>query len=152
MALTLLRARHPEASLPILDSVAEVCRFVRAAPGIYVRFSRGPEADRGGGSCDFESGLELPGLSASTLDPEPWWTLPLEDWVARRLCAYVHLIDEAAEERRAWLMRGRVVARGPDHEPLLADVRAIAWVTMAALAEAKARYRERFEVGRTSTG
>ena len=50
--------------------------------------------------------------------------------------------------RFAWVLRGTVVARGPDCEPLLADVEPIGLLDVAVLAEAAERYTERFEVGR----
>jgi hypothetical protein len=132
----------------MMRSLSELAGLVRARRGLYVRFSFGPDDDRGEVSRDYESGLELPGISANGLDPEPWWTRPLEDWLARRLCNYDHLSDG----RCAWVLEGREVARGPDNEPLITDWRAVAQLEPAALDEARLRYEERFDVGRSSAG
>ncbi|GGI44920.1 hypothetical protein BCL57_000703 [Agromyces flavus] len=117
----------------------------------YVRYSEGPAHDADGGSVDTESGLELPGLSVNPLDPEDWWTRPVADWLARQLCQYKHLRD-SNRERRAWLVRGQVVGRGPDCEPLLADVEYVGLLDEALLDEAERRYRERFDAGEGPEG
>lgn len=120
-------------------------------PAAYVRYSKGPQHDLGEASIDTESGLELPGLSVNPLDPEPWWTRPTADWLARQLCQYKHLRDRNPK-RKAWLVRGRLVGRGPDCEPLLDDVEFTAELSDELLVEAQRRYRERFEVGRGPEG
>ena len=91
----------------------------------YVRYSEGPDHDRDETSLDTESGLELPGLSVNPLDPEPWWTRETLDWLARQLCQYKHLRDRNPD-RAAWLVRGQLVGRGPDCEPLLGEVEFVA--------------------------
>jgi hypothetical protein len=121
------------------------------APPLYVRYSEGPDADASGRSIDTESGLELPGLSVNPLDPEPWWTRPTADWLARQLCQYKHL-SERNPDRLAWVLRGRVVGRGPDCEPLLVDAEFVARLTDALLAEAEQRYHARFAAGRGPEG
>lgn len=141
-------ARDPD-RLPVLDSLAELSRYV--TPDTHLRFSRGPRADRGARSHDYESGLELPGLSVNPLAPEPWWTRPVEDWLARQVCNYVHLMEDADDERCPWVLRGEVVARGPDNEPIVARFRPLALLSGALLEEAKRRYRERFDVASDST-
>ncbi|MFB6611811.1 DUF6098 family protein [Agromyces sp. NPDC056379] len=113
---------------------------------LYVRYSEGPEEDRDGASIDTESGVELPGLSVNPLDPEPWWTRPVQDWLARQLCQYKYLRDRNTN-RRAWLVHGDEVGRGPDCEPLLQPVRFVALLSDELLAESEERYRERFEAG-----
>ncbi|GAA1831612.1 DUF6098 family protein [Agromyces salentinus] len=113
---------------------------------LYVRYSEGPDHDLSGGSVDTESGLELPGLSVNPLDPEPWWTRPVEDWLARQLCQYKHLRDRN-QDRRAWLVHGSVVGRGPDCEPLLTDVSFVGVLDDGVLGEAEQRYREHFDAG-----
>lgn len=135
--------------LPVLDSLAELADLVE--PGLFVRFSKGPDEDEGRTSTDYESGLTLSGLSVNPLDPEPWWQRPLEDWLARQLCNYVHLMEESDDERRPWVLRGDVVARGPDNEPLVAEYEPVAWLSDAAIREAKRRYTERFDVAEDST-
>lgn len=116
-----------------------------AAP-LYARYSEGPAHDLRQTSIDTESGLELPGLSVNPLDPEPWWTRPTADWLARQLCQYKHLRDRNPD-RIAWVLRGTVVGRGPDCEPLLAEVEFIAELSDDLLAEAEQRYHEHFAAG-----
>ncbi|HVL99610.1 MAG TPA: DUF6098 family protein [Egibacteraceae bacterium] len=135
--------------LPELRTLAQLAEHVR--PGVFVRFSRGPAVDRDRCSRDYESGLELPGLSVNPLQPEPWWTRPVKEWLARQLCNYVHLADEADDERRAWILEGEVVARGPDNEPLVTGVRPLAWLSAGLVEEAKRLYAERFDVAEDST-
>lgn len=136
------------ATLPVLESLDDVLRAVRDHPGLFVRYSSGPDADRRDGpSRDYEAGLDLPGWSVTTLEPEPWWPGPVADWVARRLCKYDEL---GADDRFPWLLTGRVVGRGPDHEPLVAEPVPVARVGRRALAEARRRYEDRFDVGRGS--
>lgn len=116
------------------------------ATRLYVRYSEGPGQDFESTSVDTESGLELPGLSVNPLDPEPWWTRPTGDWLARQLCQYKHLRDRNPQ-RIAWVLRGRVVGRGPDCEPLLADAECVAELTDTLLEEAEQRYEDRFAAG-----
>lgn len=136
--------------MPPLTRLAELAHLVASESGLHVRYSRGPEEDADGGSIDTESSLELPGLSVNPLEPERWWTRPLEDWLARQLCQYRHRADREGE-RFAWVLRGREVGRGPDCEPLLADVEPVARLTESLLDEAESRYHARFEAGRGPT-
>lgn len=134
--------------LPVLDSLDDVLEAVIEHPGLLVRYSMGPASDaEDGPSRDYEADVDLPGWSATTLEPEPWWPRPSADWVARRLCKYDEL-DEP--DRFPWLLTGRVVGEGPDHEPLVTDIEPVAWVGRNALAEARRRYEERFDVGQGS--
>ena len=135
--------------LPMLTSLAELAGYV--APDTHLRFSRGPEHDRGGRSHDYESDLELPGLSVNPLPPERWWTRPVEDWLARQLCNYIHIMEEADDDRRPWVLRGATVARGPDNEPLVADFEPVALLSDELIDEARRRYEERFDVAEDST-
>jgi hypothetical protein len=130
-----------------LDSLEELVDLVRARPDLHVRYSEGYDADKSSASIDTESGLELPGLSVNPLGPEQWWTRPLDDWIARQLCQYRHL-SEKNPDRFAWVLTGRVVARGPDNEPLLVDIEPIARLSAGLLTEAETRYRENFDAGR----
>ncbi len=132
-----------------LDHLHDLERLVSERSGLFVRYSEGIDAD-GPGSMDTESGLMLPGLSVNPLDPEEWWTRPLRDWLARQLCQYKHLAEED-EDRFAWVATGTVVARGPDSEPLLADVEEVARLSDALLEEAERVYQERFEAGKGPT-
>src|SRR5690606_20510119 len=47
--------------LPEVATLAELRELI--APDVFLRFSRGPDHDRGRRSTDYESGLDLPGLS-----------------------------------------------------------------------------------------
>lgn len=133
-----------------LDSLAALEAELGGAP-LFVRYSEGPDEDASGRSIDTESGLELPGLSANPLDPEPWWTRPTADWLARQLCQYKHL-SERNPDRIAWVLHGRVTGRGPDCEPLLVDAEFVARLSGRLLTEAEQRYRERFAAGRGPEG
>lgn len=130
-----------------LESLRELAGLLRPERPLYVRYSKGFEHDSQESSRDGESGLELPGLSANPLDPEPWWTRPVQDWLARQLCQYQHL-RETDPERHAWILAGRCIGRGPDCEPLLTEVEHIADVSAILLKEAQERYDERFHAGR----
>jgi hypothetical protein len=130
-----------------LTSLSELADLVRHRPGLHIRYSEGPAHDAGRRSIDTESGLELPGLSVNPLDPETWWTRPLEDWLARQLCQYRHLAHQNPK-RFAWVLSGSLAARGPDCEPLLRDVLPVAALDAVLLEEAERRYRSRFDAGR----
>jgi hypothetical protein len=134
------------------ESLAELAELTKRSPALFVRYSRGPDRDMEKTSCDYESGLELPGLSVTPLTPASWWTRPLVDWLARQVRSYAHLKESADDDRCAWALEGAVVERGPDNEPLLADVRPIAMLSEGLLREAHECYRERFETGANSTG
>lgn len=133
---------------PELDSLAAVVRLVSEHPTAGVRYGADPRTERGRGSLDTESGLELPGLSVNPLGAEAWWSRPLEHWIARQLCQYRHLADEGDDDRRAWVLTGREVGRGPDCEPLLADVEVRAVLALPALDEAERLYQAVFDAGK----
>lgn len=134
-----------------VDELDELTGLVCDHPELYVRYSHGPEHDASRPSRDYESGLDMPGLSVTPLRPESWWTRPAADWVARRICKYLDLARNEPD-RRPWLLSGEIVGHGPDHEPLVASVTPVAWVGDAAVEQARRRYHERFDVGRDSTG
>jgi hypothetical protein len=129
----------------VIGTLSELADLVRGAETLYLRYSCGFEADRDSTSEDGESGLALPGLSVNPLTPEQWWTRPLEDWLARQICQYRHLAEE--EERFPWVLTGRCVGRGPDCEPLLADVKPLGRLHEDLLHEAGRVYDERFDTG-----
>ncbi|MFC0863250.1 DUF6098 family protein [Sphaerimonospora cavernae] len=141
----------PSHGLPIVESLDGLARVVADRSGLYLRYSKGPDEDEGRPSIDYESGLRLPGLSVTVLDAETWWTRPLRDWVARQVCKYTHLVEKGSD-RRAWILTGRVVGRGPDHEPLVAGVRPVAWLDEAVIEQARRHYETAFDAGRDSTG
>lgn len=133
--------------LPVVRDLRALAALVADPLPLYLRYSEGPGKDASIVSKDYESGLELPGLSATPLTPEPWWTRPVEDWLARQVRKYASLAEEDSD-RYGWALHGRVVARGPDHEPLLDRIEPVARLTGAVMDEALERYRRRFEAGR----
>jgi hypothetical protein len=134
---------------PPLKDLDQVVCLVQKYDDVLLRYSKGPTADSDSGpSRDYEADVDLPGLSATTVEPEPWWPRPAEDWIARRICKYAELGE--AEGRYPWLLTGDVAGYGPDHEPLVVNVRPLARITSKALDQAKALYRSRFDVGRGS--
>ena len=135
----------------VIDDFEELVDLVKRSDQLFIRYSEGPEADERGSSRDYEADVDLPGWSVTTLTPEPWWPRPVADWVARRVCKYAELAD-AEPDRRPWVLAGRVVGNGPDHEPLVVDMEPIGWLSPDLLAEAKRQYGDRFDVGRDSTG
>ncbi|XVS60491.1 DUF6098 family protein [Actinosynnema sp. CA-299493] len=103
---------------------------------LYVRWSRGPEADNDRRSRDGLSGVRLPGLSANSLAVEPWWgDRPLRLWVARRLHDYRHLRERRGPGTRPWILEGTEVGRGPDNEPLVKCRHPIGWIADDVLLE-----------------
>jgi hypothetical protein len=136
---------------PVLTSLEDLVELIGNGQLLFVRYSKGPDDDANRESRDYESKLPLPGLSVNPLDPQPWWTRPLEDWVARQLCQYAHLKDDADDQRCAWVLTGRVVTRGPDNEPVIEHPRLVAFLSEELVEQAKALYDERFDVGREST-
>jgi hypothetical protein len=134
-------------SVPAMAGLDDLVDLVRTTPGLFVRYSKGPDDDHQ--SVDYESGLELPGLSVNRLDPAPWWTRPLKDWVSRQLCQYLHLSDRGVDHH-GWVLRGLVVGRGPDDEPLVSDVELVTRLREELLDEALEWYRKRFDAGRSS--
>jgi hypothetical protein len=129
-----------------LEALAE-----QVTDDVYLRYSRGPMDDHQRTSRDYESGLQLPGLSVVPLAPPAWWGRPVEDWLARQVCRYLHLREETTDQRYGWLIRGRCVGRGPDNEPLVGRGEAVAWLTEPLLDEARRHYHEHFDVAQDST-
>ena len=125
----------------VAHTLAEVTGLVeRHRGGLYVRWSRGPEADLSAtSSTDDLTGVSMPGLSANPLDVEAWWgDRSLTLWVARRLHDYAHLPHEKGPGVRPWVLTGRETGRGPDNEPLVTDVRPLCWVDPRVVEEARA--------------
>ena len=142
-------SRAGELGLPVLDDLESVVALVRQRPSLFLRYSEGPAADIGTVSRDYEADVDLPGLSVTTIAPESWWPLPTEDWIARRLCKYDELGQESG--RFPWLLSGRRVATGPDHEPIIELHEPVAVVGDGAMRQARQRYRRRFQIGENST-
>jgi hypothetical protein len=126
--------------LPTLADLDALVELLDEYPhDLFVRWSRGPEVDGGGGaSRDSLTGIRLPGLSANALAVEPWWEgRSVRLWVARRLYDYRHLRTLRGEGTRPWVMRGEVCGRGPDNEPLVRCLRPVAWISERALVESE---------------
>ncbi|GGR63824.1 DUF6098 family protein [Streptomyces roseolus] len=123
------------ASLSRLD---DLVRLVAGRHDLYVRWSRGPDPDlRSTSSSDDLTGVRLPGLSASPLGVEDWWgERPARLWIARRLYDYCHLPRLKDPGTRPWVLCGREVGRGPDNEPLVADVEPLVWIGDDVITEA----------------
>lgn len=120
-----------------LEMLGELVELVRDRPDLYVRWSRGPEADEAGMSTDDLTGVRLPGLSADPLAVEDWWSpRPLRLWVARRLYDYSHLRREKGPDVRPWVLEGEELGRGPDNEPLVRCRNPVAWLGARVLEEA----------------
>lgn len=121
-----------------VKSLDELAELVQERPHLYIRWSRGPEADAGRTSRDSLSGAPLPGLCANPLAVEAWWgDRSLRLWVARRVYDYRHLEWEKGPEVKAWALEGDEIGRGPDNEPLVACHRAVAWVADEVVEEAE---------------
>lgn len=131
--------------MPTLDRLDELTLLIDHGEAVYLRYSPGPASDAVHPSKDHESGLLMSGVSANPLWPPRWWTRPAADWVARSVCQYRRELDEGA---RPWVLTGRVIDFGPDNEPLLTDVKPIAWLSTELLAAADKHYREQLDAGR----
>ncbi|WP_020117935.1 DUF6098 family protein [Streptomyces canus] len=125
--------------LPVVRTLAELAGLAERHERLYVRWSRGPEIDlTRASSTDELTGLSLPGLSANPLDVEDWWQgRPVQLWVARRLYDYSHLPHEKGPGVRPWILQGRERGRGPDNEPLVADVRPMCWIDPQVIEQAR---------------
>jgi hypothetical protein len=58
-----------QSALPIAQTLLEITDLVGQIGQVFARYSAGPEADRACRSMDYESGVELPGLSVAVLTP-----------------------------------------------------------------------------------
>lgn len=132
-----------------IEKLSDLTELVSGRKDLYLRHSGGPESDADGASRDYESGLELPGLSVVPLEAPQWWSRPLEDWIARQIRKYAHLAEQG-DGRYAWILAGEPCDFGPDHEPLIADFEPVAALSDDLLKEAQERYHDHFEVGRDS--
>ena len=126
------------ADLPTIRSLDELAQLAQSRPDLYVRWSRGPEADESGTSKDELTGVELPGLCANPLAVEAWWEdRPLRTWVARRLYDYRHLEERRGRDVRPWVLSGEELGRGPDNEPIVRFDEAVAWIDDAVVKAAE---------------
>lgn len=115
----------------------ELAQLAEQRPRMFVRWSRGPNADASASSADELTGTPMPGLSASSLAVEPWWRdRPMRLWLARRLHDYRRLERDRAPGVRPWVLEGEEIARGSGNEPLVSCTRPVAWVADDVIAEA----------------
>jgi hypothetical protein len=123
-----------------VGSLSALVELVLSADApMYVRFSPTVDLDGTDESVDHESGLPLPGLSVNPLRPPAWWQAHApEEWIARQVRTYQHL-KERDDVRRCWIVAGTITDRGPDNEPLLADVEVVGVLTDAAVEECAER-------------
>jgi hypothetical protein len=131
----------PRPGLPTYTSLQQLVELIERGEPVFIRWSRGPGVDlaRSPVSKDKLTGTELAGLSANPLILEDWWEAQsIALWVARRLYDYSHLREDLGHDVRPWLLRGEEAGRGPDNEPLVRDVRPIAWIGDTVIAEAEA--------------
>jgi hypothetical protein len=135
----------------VIRDLGELADMACNGADAYLRYSRGWEADAHHTSRDYESGLELPGLSVIPLAPPAWWRRPVPDWVARQVCKYIQLTEDD-RSKFGWVLTGRVVGRGPDSEPLVAAARPLAVLSEDVVEQARRHYHEHFDVGRDSRG
>lgn len=84
-----------------------------------------------------KSGNLLPGVPAWPMSPEPWWAAGARVWIARQLARHAHRAHAGAEP---WLVAGEVRGRGPDCEPLIAQLTPLARIDQAVLTEADEAY------------
>jgi hypothetical protein len=123
--------------LSTVRTLDELVELVQQRPALYIRWSRGPDADGGRTSRDDLTGVPLPGLCANPLAVEDWWgERSLRLWVARRVYDYHHLRQERGPGVRAWVLEGEEVGRGPDNEPLVDCAEPVAYVDDAVVDEA----------------
>lgn len=142
------RAGSDAGELPMVTSLRALAELLDGGETVYLRYSKGPERDaESEASRDYEADVLMPGVSVCAIVPESWWPRPAEEWIARRVRQYADLADD---ERFPWLLTGRQVGTGPDHEPLIADIRPIARLDERVLREAAEVYRSRFRVGNDS--
>jgi hypothetical protein len=124
--------------MPTLATLDDLVKLARRRPRLFLRWSRGPEADSAGTSSDDLTGTPLPGLSANPLAVEPWWgDRPLRLWIARRLHDYCHLEHDKGPAVRPWVLEGEELGRGPDNEPLVRCERPVAWLAEKIIDEAE---------------
>ncbi|WP_067829827.1 DUF6098 family protein [Actinomadura kijaniata] len=124
--------------MPTISTLDDLAKLVDEDDRLFVRWSRGPEADAKGSSRDDLTGVPMPGLSANPLAMEDWWApRPLLVWVARRLYDYSHLEREKGPGVRPWVLVGEERGRGPDNEPLVSCLRPVAWIEESVLEDAR---------------
>jgi hypothetical protein len=127
-----------------IEDLAELAALVDEgrSDALYVRWSMGPDADLhengSQASRDALTGVELPGLSANSLKPEPWWgDRSLVVWVARKLYDYHDMRRLRGRDVRPWVFAGEQCGTGPDNEPLVICHSPIGWVSEGALRQSR---------------
>jgi hypothetical protein len=128
----------PDTAMPTIAGLKELASLVKRWGTLHLRWSGGPVADAAP-AVDPESGLVLPGLPALPLTPPEWWTLPLEDWLARQLSTPI----DADPSLRPWVLVGTDMGVDADGHPLLGHVRPMGWIGESAIDAAASRRRDR---------
>ncbi|WP_324649998.1 DUF6098 family protein [Georgenia sp. H159] len=123
--------------LPVLHTIGQVVELCGTRTDLYVRFSYTPDDRDVAARRERESGNLLPGVPAWPLCPESWWGAGARVWIARQLARRAHLAHAGAEP---WLVAGEVRGRGPDCEPLIAQINPLARINQRVLAEAEEDY------------
>jgi hypothetical protein len=112
-----------------VKTLDELVGLINGRDDLYIRWSKGPDADAEGTSRDELTGVALPGLCANPLVVEAWWgDRPLRTWVARRIYDYRHLRDRRGKDVRPWVLKGHELMRGPDNEPIVEFHEPVAWI------------------------
>lgn len=114
-----------------LEALVELVESLTAqGQQAFVRYSRGPAADRRAqGSTNHQTGRREAGLSCNPLAPPAWWMANGRDargYVALSVRDYAYLRQQGGRGTRAWVLVGREVGRGSDNEPLVAEWRPVA--------------------------
>ncbi|MEV0142650.1 DUF6098 family protein [Streptomyces globisporus] len=127
-----------DVEMTVFATLSDLAKLVTSDRGLYVRWSSGPLPDLASvSSRDDLTGVQLPGLSANSLDVADWWgDRPVHVWVARRLYDYSHLPHLRGARTRPWVLRGVETGRGPDNEPLVNDVVPLGWIEPSVIEEA----------------
>lgn len=109
-----------ENDLPTLHSLHEPADLAEPRPDLYIRWSRGPAADKHGTSKDELTGVELPGLCAYPLASEDGGRIARFAHGSLGACSTTATSKSAAGmafARGCW--RARKLGRGPDNEPIV---------------------------------
>lgn len=130
------------------ELVGVVERLSAEGHRVFVRYSRGPAADRKSGyaSRNHATGRQEAGLSCEQLTPEAWYCCngrTARDWIAMQVRSYGFMLAQGGRGTYAWVLTGREVGRGSDNEPLVADVAPVARLALAVVNEAVAHDKAR---------
>lgn len=106
---------------------------------VFVRYSRGPVADRrAAGSTNWQTGKVLGGLSCNPLNVPDWWQRGTRGYVAMQVRDYAYMRFQGGAGTRGWVLTGTESGRGADNEPLVTDWTPVAYLADAVIEEAEA--------------